>query len=494
MDSPVAFTLEPDDPTEIGEFSLESRLGVGGMGVVYLATGSDGQQVALKVVRPELAQQRGFRVRFAREVTAMQRVSSPMVAHVLAAETEAEQQWMAMEFVTGPTLASFVEEKGPMPQEPLRTLGLGLLEALDSVHNAGLIHRDLKPSNVILGPDGPKVLDFGIAYVMDATSLTATGQALGSVTWMAPEQLTGDKETPATDLHAWACVMAFAATGSNPYGQGRQAAVVMRITQGSHNIAGRLPMGTLRTAILRCLDQDPSRRPTTAQVRAILSGSPEPEDATVREDASYAIGPATVPGNKPWSPKLGLALAAAMTIALMGVAWSLVNRGSDGAEPRATQTRADAPPRATAAPKSTPAVTSNAAAPDIAPVAPRKVSDSAASAESSLRAYFDAINNGQYSAAYSLRSANSRAKQSYSDFKSGTDSSIVSNIRVVNSTAGSSPTLVATFVSEQSRADSPGDSGETCSRWNLTYRFVNEGGRYVMEDVRPTYGTGHTPC
>lgn len=263
-DIPLGQPLNSEDPRSIGQYSIASRLGIGGMGVVYMARSPQHELIAVKVIKPELAHQRHFRARFAREVEAMRRVRGERVAQLVDADPEADTPWLAMEYVPGPTLHDYVLEQGPLPQGAVIELAHGLAEALESIHQAGMVHRDLKPSNVILSPDGPKVLDFGIAHVMDATALTSTGQQIGSIAWMAPEQLIDGTETSATDVHAWAATLHFAATGRNPYGEGRPQALALRIANGQPNPEPIEPR--LDTLIRTALAAEPGRRPSISQI------------------------------------------------------------------------------------------------------------------------------------------------------------------------------------------------------------------------------------
>ena len=183
--------LQPDDPRTIERYRRVGRLGVGGMGVVYLGQDHHGARAAVKLVRSDLAAYPEFRVRFAREVQAARRVRGRHTARVLAADTDSARQWVATEYVEGPTLERHVLAHGPMSHEALTAMAVALADGLAGIHDAGLVHRDLKPSNVILSPSGPRVIDFGIARALDATSLTATGTSMGTLAWMSPEQLAG---------------------------------------------------------------------------------------------------------------------------------------------------------------------------------------------------------------------------------------------------------------------------------------------------------------
>src|SRR5580700_5691895 len=180
--------LRTDDPAAVGPYRLLGRLGTGGMGRVFLGQSPGGRLVAVKVIRPELADEPGFRARFAREVSAARKVSGLFTALVVDADAEAELPWLATAYVAGPSLAEAVEEHGPLPVSSVLTLAAGLAESLEEIHAAGLVHRDLKPSNVLLAQDGPRVIDFGISRAAGAAPLTHPGLVMGSPGFMSPEQ------------------------------------------------------------------------------------------------------------------------------------------------------------------------------------------------------------------------------------------------------------------------------------------------------------------
>ena len=195
--------LQQTDPARVGRYRLVARLGAGGMGVVYLAETRDGQPVAVKVLRPELADNPEFRTRFGREVTALTRIQGMCTVRVIEADTEAPKPFLVTEYADGPSLSEYVDAHGPLDPQMLYGLATGLAEALTAIHAAGIVHRDLKPSNVLLTAAGPKVIDFGIAQALDTTSLTRTGITVGSAGFMAPEQIMGRAGT-AADVFTWA--------------------------------------------------------------------------------------------------------------------------------------------------------------------------------------------------------------------------------------------------------------------------------------------------
>ncbi|MGA4860555.1 serine/threonine-protein kinase [Streptomyces koyangensis] len=265
--------LGPGDPQHIGAYRLQARLGAGGMGQVYLARSERGRTVAVKLVRRELAEQAEFRDRFRKEVAAARRVGGAWTAPVLDADTEAEVPWLATGYVAGPSLQSVVaSHHGPLPERSVRILGAGLAHALKDIHAAGLIHRDLKPSNVLLTIDGPRVIDFGIARALETTAdaaLTRTGAVVGSPGFMAPEQVRGDRVTPAADVFCLGSVLAYAATGALPFGTATSGvhALMYRIAQEPPDLAD-VPEN-LQDLIGACLAKDPEDRPTPDRLLAL---------------------------------------------------------------------------------------------------------------------------------------------------------------------------------------------------------------------------------
>lgn len=192
--------LHADDPRQVGPFRIVARLGAGGMGQVYLGRSKAGRAVAVKVVRPDLAGDSEFRRRFAREVAVARTVSGFFTAGVVAADPDGSPPWLATAYVPGLSLDRAVSEFGPWPEASVLALGAGLAEALEATHGAGVVHRDLKPSNVLLAPDGPRVIDFGISVALEASRLTRTDMVVGTPGFMSPEQLTGDPVGPPSDV------------------------------------------------------------------------------------------------------------------------------------------------------------------------------------------------------------------------------------------------------------------------------------------------------
>jgi serine/threonine kinase PknH len=268
--------LSAGDPAEIGGYRLRARLGAGGMGRVYLASTPGGRPVALKLVRSELGDDPGFRDRFRQEIQAAQRVHGMYTAELLGADPDATPPWLVTAYVPGPSLEDAVADHGPVPAEAVPLLLAGVAEALQVIHSAGVVHRDLKPSNVLLSPDGPRVIDFGIARALEGVKLTGSGVNVGSPQFMAPEQIRALPVTPAIDIFALGSLAAFAMLGRMPFGDGNPAAVMHRVLHEPPDLDG-CPAG-LRSLIERCLAKEPADRPGPADVidfcRAQSPGEP----------------------------------------------------------------------------------------------------------------------------------------------------------------------------------------------------------------------------
>lgn len=224
------------DPMKIGPYRIVGRLGSGGMGWVYLGRSPAGREVAVKVVRPELAAEGEFRERFAREVAAARVVSGAYTAAVIDADTEADLPWLATMYVPGPSLAEAVRTDGPLPEPQVRRLGAGLVEALQAIHAARVVHRDLKPANVLLASDGPRVIDFGISRVDGAPGLTQAGIVVGTPPFMSPEQIKGAQAGPPSDVFSLGGVLVYALTGRAPHGSGE--AVRYRVVLAAPELDG----------------------------------------------------------------------------------------------------------------------------------------------------------------------------------------------------------------------------------------------------------------
>ena len=256
--------LRREDPRVVGSFRLHRRLGAGGMGVVYLGSDRRGQRVALKVIRPDLAEDEEFRSRFAREVSAARRIRGGCTARFVAADLDADRPWFATQYVPGPSLHDKVAAEGPLSAADVAVVGSALAEGLVAVHEAGVVHRDLKPSNILLSPKGPRIIDFGIAWATGASTLTHVGTAVGSPGFLAPEQVRGAAVTPATDVFALGATLAYAGMADSPFGHGSSEVMLYRVVHEEAQLGG-VP-DALAPLIHACLAKDPEERPSTLQL------------------------------------------------------------------------------------------------------------------------------------------------------------------------------------------------------------------------------------
>ncbi|MFL1430102.1 MULTISPECIES: serine/threonine protein kinase [unclassified Nocardiopsis] len=262
--------LESTDPDRIGRYRLIARLGAGGMGQVFLGRSAGGRAVAIKRIHPHMATDAAFRERFAREVNAARQVSGAFTAPVIDAGPEDEVPWLVTSYVPSLPLDDAVVAHGPLPEATVRVLAAGLAEALTEIHRVGLIHRDLKPGNVLLAEDGPRVIDFGIARATDGTA--ATQSVIGTPGFMSPEQVQGETLTPASDLFAYGAVLAYAAGGTGPFGEGSMPTMVMRIISREPDLS-RVPE-SLRHLVSACLSKDVRGRPTPGEILDYLGEVP----------------------------------------------------------------------------------------------------------------------------------------------------------------------------------------------------------------------------
>jgi serine/threonine protein kinase len=278
--------LDPEDPQTVGGFQLIGRLGEGGQGVVYLGLTPDGDRAAVKVIKGGLDPV--VRARLTRELDAIRSVATFCTARVLAAEIAERQPYVVSEFIDGPSLQQRVAESGPLRGGELERLAVGTATALAAIHGAGIVHRDLKPANVLLGPDGPRVVDFGIARQGESDTMTAG--PVGTPAYLAPEQIAGQPATPASDIFAWAATIVYAATGRAAFGADSVAAVMHRIMTATPDVNG-VP-APLRATVERCLSKDPAHRPTSRDLLLGLVGSP-PEAAPEASGSSISMGAVT---------------------------------------------------------------------------------------------------------------------------------------------------------------------------------------------------------
>lgn len=283
-------TLLKDDPTWVGSYRLESRLGSGGMGVVYRACSASGQVVALKVIRRQWAEEPEFRARFELEVAAARMVHSKHTVPITDADPYAPGPWMASPYIPGESLAARIRERGPLDVPQLRTLAQALAGGLRDIHRAGVVHRDLKPGNVLLSDHGPQIIDFGVSRSVDGLPLTAAGQILGTPAFMAPEQFTSPSEArPAADVFSLGCVLSFAATGRSPFEAASPYAAIHQSVYEEPDLSAL--HDSLRDLVAACLRKSPAERPTPEEL--LLALARVPQRRTIR-DAAIRTLPATI--------------------------------------------------------------------------------------------------------------------------------------------------------------------------------------------------------
>ncbi|WP_433353098.1 serine/threonine protein kinase [Microtetraspora malaysiensis] len=304
MAGPDVAPLRPTDPGRLGSYALTGRLGEGGQGVVYLGTGPSGELVAVKWLRADLAGDPSMRERFLREATSAKRVAPFCTAQVMDTGVEQERPYIVSEYIEGPSLQRRVQTSGPISGPALHRLAVGTATALAAIHQAGVVHRDLKPANVIMGPDGPRVIDFGIARAVDS-SHTLTSQPVGTPSYMSPEQIMGETAGPPADLFAWGCTIVSAATGRAPFGNDTMPAVINRILNAPPDL-GNLG-APLRDVVTACLAKDPRARPTAEQVllRLLQNSAPGSTDLSEAAAAASSGGPTPtrpMPGGPPIPP------------------------------------------------------------------------------------------------------------------------------------------------------------------------------------------------
>jgi serine/threonine protein kinase len=315
--------LEPlleRDPRKLGSYRLLGRLGSGGMGVAFLAERPGGWAV-VKLLKEDVAEDPRRRRWIARELEAMRLAAGPYTADLLEEHTDGHPAWFAMEFVPGLTLHRRVAESGPLDAVELESFAHQLKAALTHIHMNGLVHRDLKPSNVILTPLGPKLIDFGIAYVPGATQWTS-GAVIGTLGWLSPEQIQGAEASPATDVYAWALCVIFAATGRPPFGQPSDPMEGYKPFLQAPAVPQQVP-SPLRAEVERALSIDPGRRPNWQ--RDVLPEWTQVEDPTDADRSRENVGVAQE-GVSRWNPRLRKSIVwiAAILVALAAVSGTAV--------------------------------------------------------------------------------------------------------------------------------------------------------------------------
>ncbi len=281
----------------IGGYRILAPVGEGGMGVVHLAQGPDGKRVALKVLRPHIVGDSEARERLAREVSSLQRITSPRIAEILDADPHGPVPFVVTRYVPGLSLYHHVAEEGTIAGSDLLHFADALAEALQAVHSVGVLHRDIKPTNVLMEGRSPVLIDFGLARVAEDPRLTQTGWLLGTPGYLAPEILYGDDATIASDVHAWAATVVYAATGRPPYGTGPVMAIMDRVRRGEHDLRG-VP-GHLEDLLRECLSPEPLERPAVRELRAWI------HDLQERAHLAAQAAPGPELWTMPFSPKAG---------------------------------------------------------------------------------------------------------------------------------------------------------------------------------------------
>ncbi|MBO2453776.1 serine/threonine protein kinase [Actinomadura barringtoniae] len=268
----MAAPLNPADPTRLGDYEVLARLGTGGQGTVFLAS-RGGTKVAIKLLHAKLLTDQNARARFVRELALLQRVAGFCTAQMLEADLVGDRPYIVSEYVPGPSLRELVQSQGPRSGADLDRLAIHSVTALTAIHRAGIVHRDFKPQNVLMGPDGPRVIDFGIAKALEPGA-TLTSQVVGTPAYMAPEQFTGTKVGPSADLHAWAVTLLYAATGTDPFAGGGLPAVFYRITHETPPLDALPPQ--IAEVAAACLAKRPEARPSSEEALMWLLGQHNP--------------------------------------------------------------------------------------------------------------------------------------------------------------------------------------------------------------------------
>lgn len=276
--------LGPTDPKVVGPYRLVGRLGAGGMGVAYLGEGPAGR-VVVKVLGQGAPLSDEDVQRWERELDAMRAAASERTVRLLDHDFTGRPPWFAMEFVPGHTLQFEIESRGPLPADHVLPFASGLVAALQDIHAAGVVHRDLKPSNIMLEPPGgrPRIIDFGVAALQDATMLTKTGNIVGTVGWLAPEQISHDEYSQATDVHAWGLCVLYAVAGENPYASSAPGAALYRVLHEPPEIPDSMPRA-LGRLVYSALAKDAAQRPDLADVAQRLKAISQGDDTVTGPD------------------------------------------------------------------------------------------------------------------------------------------------------------------------------------------------------------------
>ncbi|MEV0620255.1 serine/threonine-protein kinase [Nonomuraea sp. NPDC050404] len=373
--------MSSEDPQRLGEYQILRRLGQGGQGVVFLARSPGGAEVAIKLMHARLSGDPEVRRRFLGEMEAVRRVAAFCTAQLLDADLDGDRPYLVSEYVEGPSLSEHVAEKGPRLGGSLHRLAIGTATALGAIHRAGVVHRDFKPANVLLGIDGPRVIDFGVSRLMDAAATTSTGVTLGTPAYLSPERIQGEVAGPAADMWAWGLTVAYAAAGRHVFVADSYQEVLARILYGRPELSG--VSGALREVVEACLVREPGGRPDAEEVlRWLLGHGPEADDVLTtgaRAATGLAVASArtpsetssdTEPGRQPEGgappasrrrrrQRVGMAAGAVglAVVVVAGVLWSVQARqaGSDVSPPIAQPSASPPPVPASTAPSPAPA-------------------------------------------------------------------------------------------------------------------------------------------
>ncbi|MFI6476358.1 serine/threonine-protein kinase [Nonomuraea sp. NPDC050663] len=258
--------------SEVAGYRVVRTLGEGGQGSVYLGVSPDGQHVAIKVLHATVARDEAARRRFLNEAGLMRRVAPFCTTRVLDVGFTSGVPYIVSEYVPGESLESLVAKQGPRRGSSLDRLAVATLTALQAIHQAGVVHRDFKPSNVLMGSEGPVVIDFGIAKALDAASTTTA--IIGTPAFMSPEQITGRDIGPASDMFAWAATLVYAATGRSVFGRETTHSAIYAVMH-EHDDLPDMPEPFRRMA-LDCLNKDWRARPGAGDLLRFLTGTPAP--------------------------------------------------------------------------------------------------------------------------------------------------------------------------------------------------------------------------
>lgn len=276
--------MERSPGDDVGGYRVMRALGRGGSGAVYLVTDEGGGEAALKLVDLSDA---GARVRLSREVAALQALRHPAVPRVLDAELDDEDAFVVFEFIDGPSLSAFVRQHGSLTPAEVAELADSLAGALGAVHAAGVVHRDVTPSNVLMGRNGPVLIDFGLSHHQDDDRVTRTGLVSGTPGYVAPEVIDGAEPTAASDNWGLAATLAFAATGSAPFGTGMGAL--------SATLAGDA-RPDVPLALARALTASPQFRPSPRELAAQLAAAAEGDATALLSLVEVEVEPTLVAG------------------------------------------------------------------------------------------------------------------------------------------------------------------------------------------------------